>query len=313
MRAIWSFWSKPYESGRCRSWTSDTHHLLSWVLSTQTAMKHYRPAALYTDDAGARLLVDGAGLEFDEVHTSLNALADHDPGWWALGKVYAYRQQEAPFVHIDSDVFLWKRLREDLESAPVIAQHPEDFVPGRSFYRPEVLEAAVDAVWDGWLPPEWAWYRRSGLPSRGESCGIIGGNQVDFLRHYAERAVRLIEHPGNQAAWEQVGDKAGNTVLFEQYLLSACVEHHRHHPDSPYHEVRIDYVFPTARRAFSPDAAAEVGYTHIMAGSKRNPKIADALVARVAADYPESYERCARYLARREQYSCGVSEPQGAV
>jgi hypothetical protein len=297
MRAVWSFWSKPYRLGRGHQWSSDKHHLLGWVLSTQTARKHYRPTALYTDDAGARLLVDGAGLEFDEVHTILNALSDHDPSWWALGKLYAYQQQDSPFVHLDSDVFLWKRLRDDLESAPVCAQHPEEFIPGRSYYRPDAFENAVDQVWDGWLPPEWVWYRRSGLPSRGESCGILGGTRVDFLRHYAGRAIRLIEHPGNQAAWALLSDRVSHNVLFEQYLLSACVEHHRHHPDSPYHDIQIEYVFPSAGHAFNHHAAHEAGYTHLIAGSKRNPKITKALEARVAADHPESYERCSRFSA----------------
>lgn len=297
MRAVWSFWSKPFQEGRRAVWSSDKHHLLGWILSTRTAMVHYRPTALYTDDAGARTLIDGAGLEFDEVHTTLNALADHDPGWWALGKMYAYRAQPAPFVHIDSDVFMWKRLRGDVESAPVIAQHPEGFVPGRSFYRPEAFEAAVDGVWDGWLPPEWQWYRRSGRPMRGESCGIVGGNSTDFLRHYAERAIGLIEHPGNQPAWDRLGDKESHNVLFEQYLLAACLEHHQHHADSPFHDVTIAYVFPSAGQAFNPRAAEEAGYTHLLAGSKRNPKIAAALEARVAEDYPDLYERCGRYAA----------------
>lgn len=296
MRAVWSFWSKPFRAEGRGRWASDRHHLLAWVLSTRTAAEHYRPTALYTDDAGARLLLDGAGLEFDEVHLTLNALADHDPGWWALGKLYAYRKQTTPFVHVDSDVFLWKRLRDDLESAPVLAQNPEDFVPGRSYYRPEAFEAAVDAAWDGWLPREWEWYRRSGLPQRAESCGIIGGNRVDFLRHYAERAVHLMEHPGNQAAWATIANKVGHNILFEQYLLSACVEHHRHHADSPYHDVSIEYVFPSMGEAFDPRRAASAGFTHLIAGSKRNPKIAADLEERVTADYPESYERCVRYL-----------------
>jgi len=215
MRAVWSFWTKPIRVGHRAVWPSSKHHLLGWVLSTRTGKVHYRPTALYTDDAGARALIDGVGLEFDEVHTTLNALADHDPDWWALGKLYAYRAQSAPFVHIDCDVFLWKRLREGLESAPVFAQNPEYFMPGRSYYRPEVFESAVNEVWDGWLPPEWHWYRHSGLPLRGESCGIVGGNRVDFLRHYAERAITLIEHPGNQAAWDRIGDKTNHSILFE--------------------------------------------------------------------------------------------------
>ena len=86
-------------------------------------------------------------------------------------------------------------------------------------------------------------------------------------------------------------------MLFEQYLLAACLEHHQHHADSPFHDVTIAYVFPLAGQAFNPRAAEEAGYTHLLAGSKRNPKIAAALEARVAEDYPDLYERCGRYAA----------------
>ena len=84
MKAVWSFWDKPFQSHHHRVWASERHHLLAWVLSTQTARQHYRTTELHTDDAGARMLVDGIGLEFDRVCVSLNALRAHDPGWWAL-------------------------------------------------------------------------------------------------------------------------------------------------------------------------------------------------------------------------------------
>jgi len=75
------------------------------------------------------MLVDGIGLEFDRVSTSLNALDAHDPGWWALGKLYTYRAQREPFVHLDNDVFLWRPLPERLASAPLLAQNPEPLRP----------------------------------------------------------------------------------------------------------------------------------------------------------------------------------------
>jgi len=61
---------------------------------------------LVTDTEGARLLVDKLGLRFTTVMTTLTALDDADPEWWVLGKLWAYRAQTEPFVHLDNDVFL---------------------------------------------------------------------------------------------------------------------------------------------------------------------------------------------------------------
>jgi len=300
VRAVWSFWSKPFSAHRNRVWASEKHHLLSWVLSTQTAMRYYRPSVLYTDNVGARMLVDGIGLEFDEVHTTLNAISDADPHWWALGKLYAYRAQAAPFVHIDNDVFLWKALPHDMESAPVFAQNAEPFVPGQSFYQPEAVEFALSGATKGWLPPEWLWYRQSGRDSRGECCGVFGGNRVDFIQHYAARAIRLIEDPGNRSGLEALPDKIVHTVLVEQYLLSACIEYCRAHRGSLYHDVAIRYLFSSIEEAFNSETATRLGYTHLIADAKRNPGLTNRLEARVVRDYPAHYERCTEYLA---QYS----------
>jgi hypothetical protein len=295
MRAVWSFWSKPFAAHRNRVWASEKHHLLSWVLSTETAKRHYRPAVLYTDDDGARMLVDGIGLEFDEVHTTLDAIADADPHWWALGKLYTYRAQTEPFVHIDNDVFLWKALPHELESAPVFAQNAEPFVPGQSFYQPEAVEFALAGVDRAWLPPEWLWHRRSGADSRGECCGVFGGNRVDFIRHYAGQAIRLIEDPDNWSALAALPDKVVHTVLLEQYLLAACIEYCRAHADSPFHDVSIRYLFSSLEEAFDPETAARLGYTHLISDAKRNPEFAGRLEARVARDYPAHYRRCLSY------------------
>lgn len=298
MRVIWSFWSRPFVRHHHRAWHSERHHLLAWVLSFATARAHGAPLALYTDDVGARLLVDEIGLAFDEVHTTLNALADRDPSWWALGKLYAYRAQDVPFVHVDSDVFLWKPLPEDLRAAPLFAQNPEFFVPGESYYRPEVFEAALDGAPDTWLPPEWRWYRATGWSQRAECCGIFGGARTDFIRHYATQAIRLIEQPANAAALAGVDDKIGHNVLFEQYLLGACIEYHRGRRESAYRDIGIAYLFDSIDQALEPEAASRLGYTHLIADAKRNPELMARLEARVERDHPEYYarvlERCAR-------------------
>jgi hypothetical protein len=296
MRAVWSFWSKPFREGRESIWKSRLDHLLAWVLSVESARKHYPETALHTDDEGARMLVDGIGLEFVEVSTDLNALADHDPEWWALGKLWAYRAQREPFVHIDYDAFLWKRLPARMESAPILAQNPEYFVTGASYYKPELLERAILGDGGGWLPGEWLWYRATGGVQRAESCGIVGGTHVEFIRHYAAEAIAMIEHPRNRERWALLADRSEHNVLIEQYFLSACIEYHRHREGSPYRALDVEYLFTSLDDAFMPGRAAEMGYTHLIADSKRNDDIASRLRKRVMRDYPEMYGRCVEYL-----------------
>jgi hypothetical protein len=110
MRAVWSFWSKPSQVRGNIGWYSDLHHLLAWGLSLRTARRHYPETVLITDRPGKELLVDQLGLPFVYVSTELDRLTDVDPGWWALGKLVAYSIQDQPFIHIDSDAFLWKAL-----------------------------------------------------------------------------------------------------------------------------------------------------------------------------------------------------------
>jgi hypothetical protein len=291
VQAIWSFWTKP---NRYREvWPSQRHHLLAWALSLGTVRRHYQHTTLWTDTEGAKLLVDDIGLEFEHVSTSLDALKECDPGWWVLGKLHAYRLQTEPFVHFDNDVFLWRRFPERIEAAQVLAQNPEDFVLGTSFYDPEKFDQALNEC-GGWMPDEWEWYASIGRWRRAVCCGVFGGNNLDFIRHYANTAFALAEHPQNQSAWASLPDKTDDNILFEQYLLSACINYHRHKSDSPFHGIDIRYLFSSWAEAFRAEVAAELGYTHLIGGAKRNSRLAARLAKRVESEYPEFYERIVR-------------------
>jgi hypothetical protein len=129
---------------------------------------------------------------------------------------------------------------------------------------------------------------------RAECCGIVGGNRLDFIKHYAQMGIRLIEEPGNQAGWASFDDKEGHNILFEQYLLAACLEYHRAAPDSPYRDVSISYLFDHYSDAYDEEQAKRVGFTHLMA-AKRDRELGCRLKKRVLRDYPHYYERCRKY------------------
>jgi hypothetical protein len=295
MRAVWSFWSKPVLAGTAWPWASPLHHLLAWGLSVRLARRHYPHTALVADSAGKALLVDALGLPFSSVSTELDVLADADPALWMLGKLVAYSVQDAPFVHLDTDVFLWQPLPAAVADAPVFAQHLEEFAmtPGCG---PRVIENAFRGA-GLTLPPEWQWYRSHQVDRyREANCGILGGTSLALIRYCASVALRLALDPAHSAAWDATPNRAWLNPTVEQFTLSACVDYHRFNPASPYCGSHPRYLFPSAAHAWDANYARRLGYTHLLGDAKQHPETMARLVHRVRSEYPDYYARCEAVL-----------------
>lgn len=288
MRAVWSLWTAPLVGGTHPGWGTPRHHLLSWVLSVRLARAHFTETCLVTDQRGAALLVEGLGLPFDRVTTALDALSDWDPEWWAIAKLHACAAQTTPFAHLDNDVFLWKPLGDALLTAPVFAEHPETSDLGTSCYRPEAVEHALRRS-GGWMPDEFMAWMPHGGRLVAPNCGILGGTDTAFLRYFAETALRFIGHPANMPVWKEKAGIAGDAIVFEQLFLAACLQYHADRAGSPHGDVRIAYLFENTAAARAE--AEERGYTHLVAGAKREPQVLAALERIVARDYPADYAR----------------------
>lgn len=291
MRAVWSFWSKPCRAGRGFRWREPIHHLLAWGLSLRLAQAHYPETLLITDSPGRALLIDRLGLPFTQVSTELDRLREADPRWWALGKLVAYSLQDQPFVHLDTDVFLWQPLPGRLTSAPVLAQHPEACDP----YGPQVIEDAFARAALS-LPAEWEWSRshRAGR-SRQANCGIMGGTNAGFIRHYAGLALDIVLNPRHHAAWAAVADTSPLNWTVEQFLLSACADFHRFDPGSPFRGLSVRYLFDSASAAFDPAQADRLGFTHLLgAAPKQDAHLTGRLEQRVRREDAAFYHLCQR-------------------
>jgi len=278
-------------------WLEPRHHLLSWVLSLETARRHFGTTALVTDASGAALLVEGLGLQFDDVSTQLDGLAEAEADWWGLGKLVAYGSQREPFIHIDSDVYLWSPLPERLVTAPVLGQNSEVFVPGSSSYKPDMLETALVG---GWLPEEWLEIRKLSTPAlEAVCCGIVGGTDVGFLAHYAAQAIELVNHHGNQSGLKQLKDRAEHMILVEQFLLWACLKYHSANPSSKFQDIGIEYLFRTEKHAYRGSAVS--AYTHLMGPAKCNRLIANRLENRVRRQFPDLAARVDQLAGRGDR------------
>lgn len=291
MRAVWSFWSKPFRTGTSWPWREPIHHLLAWGLSVRLAGSHYPDTMLVTDTPGRALLVDALGLRFSEVSTALDALEDADPTFWMAGKLLAYTLQDSPFVHLDTDVFLWRPLPAAVATAPVFAQH-KDVFQVTDYSGPRVIEDAFARA-GLTLPAEWQWFRSHQARHYHEAnCGILGGTSPGFFRHYAQLAMDLALNPAHAGAWASVPFLVGLNPTVEQFVLSACVDYHRFDPGSDHRGGYIRYLFPSAAHAWDPEYARRAGYTHLLGPAKQHPETTTRLVERVRSEDPAFYKRC---------------------
>lgn len=300
LRAVWSFWSGPFQAQTHALWNAPLHHLLAWGLSVQKAAKHYPDTVLVTDTPGKKLLIDELGVPFRHVSTELDRLRDVDPAWFSLGKLLANVIQDRPFVHIDADVFLWKPLPRQLSDADVIAQCPEFHLhgPGSPLRRIQNVLQTYNAT----VPPElkWAWSQEDPL-LREENCGIVGGSNVAFLRHYAKTAINVVMDPQNAPAWAAVGDKYPFNWCIEQLFLAASIDYHSTHADSSFRGVGVRYVFDSVNEASDLSRAARAGFTHLWGGAKSVPAVGKRLEERLRREDPAYFRACKQVLAKAER------------
>jgi hypothetical protein len=276
------------------------HHWLAWGLSLRLARAHYPETMLVTDRAGKALLVDCLGLSFSDVSIELESLRNVDTSWWALGKLKAYSLQEQPFVHLDTDVFLWKPLPPDLLNASLFAQSPEEHPALEQWCGPGEIERAF-LQHNLSLPAEWEWTRSRCLESYPEAnCGILGGKRTDFIRYYASLAMDLVMNPAYSGAWAVVGNKSILNTALEQFLFAACFEFHRSHPESPFRGINMRYLFSSTGEAVNQEAAARVGFTHLWADAKRDSIVAQRLEQRTRDEDIHFYRHCL-YLSQNSK------------
>jgi hypothetical protein len=145
----------------------------------------------------------------------LDDLNDYHPELWALGKIYAYSIQEKPFIHVDSDVYIWKKFDDDLENASLLCQSKEEGDPysgvySRIFfnlvkhvnYYPRILERSID--------------RNEGF--RAINAGILGGHNIDFYKKYTKEAFEFVNRNIDKLDKIDVGSF---NIIFEQFLFFA--------------------------------------------------------------------------------------------
>lgn len=282
MRIIQSAWA----CGKLNLLTSNSgclapeYNLMSWALSCLQLRQYYPELVLYCDSVSARMLIDTLQLPYSDVVCNLDSLNIYHPQLWALPKISAYSQQEKPFLHVDADVFIWKKFEDKLLNGNLIAQNIE---AATEYY--EKIMVSLEASLN-YFPQEILSERKSKKPILAYNAGIFGGSDISFFQKYTSKAFDFIEQ--NTLSLSKINVSNFN-IFFEQYLFYCLVKKY----NKKVNVLLSDIIGDNQYKGFGDFARVpyEKQYLHLLGNYKRNDFVCKQMAGRLRQDYPEYYYR----------------------
>lgn len=284
MRIVQTFWSGGKDPlTDSFGWLTPQHHFMSWAFSCLELKKNYEEVILYTDSIGYAIFAERLMLPYSEIIIQYDNINCH-PTHWAYAKLLTYSLQETPFIHVDGDVYLPKRLKPEIESAGLIAQNWEISSPlcyGDMINRIREKTSTV-------LPP---FLNNAIFPNAIPSynAGVIGGNDLKFIKEYCDQAFQFIEknHLKDPNPWE---NKINHNILFEQILFAALAKDKGKKVTTVLDHSIGDNKYSYAEFCdfYQYD---NVDLMHIIGGHKRNHRVCELLERMLLKKYPEFYNK----------------------
>lgn len=282
MKVVQTFWS-----GRkdplvdSFGWANPQYHLMSWALSCLSLKENYGEVVMYTDSVGYKIFSEILNLPYTNFVIQYDNLACSDIHW-AYPKLLTYSLQDKPFIHVDGDVYLPKRLNPEIESEALIAQNREI---GTGYYKG--MMNAIKS--NGLIVPDFLEDELQKDSISSYNAGVLGGNDIEFIQSYCRAAFDLIET-------NHLNDNSNNNInvnhniLFEQVLFCALAEKSKKNVSTVLkQDVRDNgYSYEDFCDFYSYDK-----YTlmHLIGGHKRNPKTCKLLAKTLLKKYPDYYHR----------------------
>lgn len=253
-KALYSNWSKPNGTDFA-GFNSDEAFANSLHLSVLCSKRWFEEVELVTDVKGKKL-IEKYKIPFDNVIVCLDDYNHIRAEHWSIGKMIACSLQESPFMHIDNDVFWFKRPQERLLIADCCFQNYEnaDYFDYNK-QRPAAMASCPIREID---------YSNT----KALNGGIIGFNRLDVIPEWLELAFRYID-------WFDKNESLNSwcnlsSIMFEQYHIYQLLKKR----DYDISVICYDYAMSETdchKKQISNMLADEYGYTHLISGVKRNP------------------------------------------
>lgn len=264
-RAVYSLWTLPME-GQYVGFNTEEALINCFKLSLHYSKKWFKEVHLVTDLKGKEL-IEKHNLEFDHVNTDLETVMQGVyQNHWSLGKIYACKIQDVPFMHIDIDVILFKKLPDNFLQAEAGFQNTEN-EDSEIWYK--LLLNHADQNYKN----KPVWFNTKNF--KAYNCGIIAFNNLTLLKEWWDSALDYINYLDN-SKFEY--NHHLSCLIYEQFAIYHLCN---------YYDINVDqltnYGESTDKNSnwISEELANKLGYTHLIAQCKREPQIEKKIKDRV--------------------------------
>ena len=275
-KLVYSLWTKP--SGNllqnATNWGDPVGNLACSALSVLESSKWFKEVELITDAHGKEIM-EQLDLPFTSIKQTLDEIPENQAEFWSLGKIFAFQQQNKPFVHLDLDAVLFKDLPNFIHQADVFAQNIEDNLWFDHCYQPLINQSTPLLKY---FPHNWNQVKYA------VCTAIFGGHNVDFIQQYCDEVLRFMLCKENQKGWDKITSKGSYCVIFEQYLV-ACM--------SEYKKIALTFF----DKYCNDKVLTEYGYTHVW-GAKKSIEVQNKVLHTLKIKHPKHYKLIANLFEK---------------
>jgi len=278
MKAIHSFWSKAYFSGRWGEESKIVYDIFNFALSAHLSNKLFKSTDLVTDEFGASVL---ECLPYKNVDTALGEISHIDKRFWTAGKVHAIRIQRGPFIHIDGDVFFMNKKSKAILGGKwdAIVQMREI---GDHFYNtyPSVFKQ---------LRKVYPQIDEINIFNFAYNNGIVGFQNMDFLEEYTFKYFDLLYNL--EIAGVQFPPENDPNIVVEQSLLTSVAECSNMHVKEliTVGDMQRDDLFGYAQK---------IGFVHLWGNSKYQNEYLEKVKAKLKSENKKLFDNV-NFIAKK--------------
>lgn len=270
-------------------WARPEFHLMGWALSCLQLKKFYDKVELYANSDAARLLIDVLELPYDKVNISHDNLHLVNKDLWAISKIHTYSLQENSFLHIDGDVFIFSRFPETLLRKELITQNLEN---ATLYYTSTQKELMKHFQYFPTCVKNDFW---SSIPINAVNAGILGGNNIPFIKEYTKEAFEYINR--NVGYFQYVDNLERFNVFFEQHLFYSLAKDKNISIDFLIDDVINDVEYKCLGNFH--ETPFRKSYLHLLGHFKRDEFTCLQMSAKLRELYPEYYYKILAIFSRK--------------
>lgn len=297
MKIIQSYWTKPLLSKQ-NNLKEIFFHYAYITYSCLKYSDHYN-VELFTDNHGKTILHDILDLPYTKINVVLDDINNYPVEFWAIGKIYTYLLQDEPFLHVDYDSFIWKPFPDDLLTKDLITQDLEHELALNSEYYNSIENILIN------IPQSIQEYRKSHKKVNCINAGIIGGNDITFIKKYAQEVFDFVNSNINNEKLLEVDNIGYFNVIFEQYLFY-CLAESKHKNISYLLPIQTDHNYNRGLNDYF-DIPHNRHYLHALGGAKKDYRTRFQMIQRLWYEYPIYYNRLINYIKSNNPYQDEVS------